>query len=54
MKKYVENKVGYHRRNFLVPIPEFDDIRQYNQELLQHCQAICAGTITKPKALPSF
>jgi transposase len=38
-KGHVENKVGYHRRNFLVPIPEFNDIRQYNQELLQHCQA---------------
>jgi len=38
-KGHVENKVGYHRRNFLVPIPEFDDIRQYNQELLRRCQA---------------
>lgn len=36
-KGHVENKVGYHRRNFLVPIPEFDDIQQYNQELLKLC-----------------
>jgi transposase len=37
-KGHVENKVGYHRRNFLVPIPEFEDIRKYNRELLQRCQ----------------
>jgi len=38
-KGNVENKVGYHRRNLLVPIPEFDDIRVYNQELLERCDA---------------
>jgi transposase len=38
-KGHVENKVGYHRRNFLVPVPKFEDIRQYNQQLLQDCQA---------------
>lgn len=37
-KGHVENKVGYHRRNFLVPVPEFEDIRQYNRKLLQRCQ----------------
>ena len=36
-KGSVENKVGYHRRNFLVPIPEFRCIRVFNQELLTHC-----------------
>ncbi len=34
-KGHIENKVGYHRRNFLVPIPEFDDIIEYNKTLLQ-------------------
>ena len=34
-KGNVENKVGYHRRNLLVPIPEFNDLNQYNQELLE-------------------
>jgi transposase len=36
-KGHVENKVGYHRRNFLVPIPEFDDIEEFNQRLLKMC-----------------
>ncbi len=34
-KGNVENKVGYHRRNFLVPIPEFEDLEEYNKELLE-------------------
>jgi len=33
-KGHVENKVGYSRRNFFVPAPEFDEIETYNQELL--------------------
>lgn len=33
-KGSVEAKVGYHRRNLFVPIPEFNDIEQYNKELL--------------------
>jgi len=36
-KGNVENKVGYLRRNYLVPIPEFTDIRDYNQFSLQTC-----------------
>lgn len=34
-KGNVENKVGYHRRNLLVPIPEFRDLDLYNRELLE-------------------
>ena len=33
-KGNVENKVGYFRRNFLVPVPEFNSLREYNKELL--------------------
>jgi len=33
-KGSVENKVGYHRRNLFVPIPEFRDLEKYNEELL--------------------
>ena len=33
-KGHVENKVGYHRRNFLVPIPEFNDLTEFNHQLL--------------------
>jgi transposase len=36
-KGSVENKVGYHRRNLLVPIPEFENVQVYNQELLTRC-----------------
>ncbi len=38
-KGSVENKVGYLRRNYLVPIPEFTDIREFNNQMLQTCQA---------------
>ncbi len=36
-KGSVENKVGYHRRNFLVPVPCFDDLEAFNAELLRRC-----------------
>lgn len=32
-KGSVENKVGYIRRNFLVPVPKFDDLTEYNSRL---------------------
>jgi len=34
-KGNVENKVGYHRRNILVPIPEVKDLEIYNRSLLK-------------------
>lgn len=34
-KGNVENKVGYVRRNMFVPIPHFDDIDEYNKNLLK-------------------
>lgn len=36
-KGNVENKVGYHRRNFLVPIPHFLALSDFNQQLLKMC-----------------
>lgn len=36
-KGSVESKVGYHRRNMLVPIPEFASLTTYNQSLLERC-----------------
>lgn len=36
-KGNVENKVGYLRRNELVPIPEFDSIEEENRSLLSRC-----------------
>lgn len=37
-KGNVENKVGYHRRNFLVPIPRFLSLSDYNRQLLNKCE----------------
>jgi transposase len=34
-KGNIENKVGYVRRNMFVPIPQFDNIDEYNRELLK-------------------
>ncbi len=34
-KGHVENKVGYLRRNLLVPVPTVESLEEWNQELLQ-------------------
>jgi len=36
-KGNVENKVGFTRRNMLVPVPVIDDFDAYNEELLHRC-----------------
>lgn len=36
-KGNVENKVGYGRRNFLVPVPVIDDFDAFNRQLFQWC-----------------
>ena len=36
-KGSVENKVGYLRRNLLVPVPQFDDLKAFNRGLLKQC-----------------
>ena len=36
-KGNVENKVGYFRRNFFVPIPEIPSILEYNKHLFRLC-----------------
>jgi transposase len=36
-KGNVEGKVGYHRRNWLVPVPRFERLTEFNQELLTTC-----------------
>lgn len=33
----VESKVGYHRRNMLVPVTKVDDLEAFNAHLLQQC-----------------
>jgi len=37
-KGNVENKVGYQRRNFLVPIPRFLSLSDFNLQLLKMCE----------------
>jgi len=37
-KGNVEGKVGYHRRNMLVPVPRFNSIIDFNKELLLLCE----------------
>ena len=36
-KGSVESKVGYHRRNLLVPVPRFKSLDTYNEQLLIEC-----------------
>jgi hypothetical protein len=37
-KGNVECKVGYHRRNMLVPVPRFQSLSAFNNELLAKCE----------------
>jgi hypothetical protein len=37
-KGNVENKVGYLRRNLLVPIPEIEDLESWNRQLLERAE----------------
>lgn len=36
-KGHVETKVGYHRRNLLVPVPQIEDLQAFNRQLLLQC-----------------
>jgi transposase len=36
-KGNIEGKVGYHRRNLLVPVPKFNDLKEFNKDLLIKC-----------------
>lgn len=36
-KGSVENKVGYHRRNLLVPVPKITNLELFNEHLLKEC-----------------
>jgi hypothetical protein len=38
-KGNVENKVGYDRRNMLVPVPVIEDFAAFNEELFARCDA---------------
>lgn len=36
-KGSVENYVGYSRRNYFVPVPQIDNLEEYNRNLLKQC-----------------
>jgi hypothetical protein len=37
-KGHTETLVGFARRNFLVPVPEFDDFEAFNEGLVDDCR----------------
>jgi transposase len=37
-KGHVENKVGYSRRNFFVPVPEFKNLNEFNKNLFEEAE----------------
>lgn len=41
-KGSVENKVGYHRRNLLVPVPTVAGLQEFNCQLFQQCDELLA------------
>jgi len=45
-KGNVESKVGYHRRNWLVPVPRFERLSDFNQDLLKSAMRTRKGIIT--------
>jgi len=50
-KGNVESKIGYTRRNLFVPEPEFDDLEEYNRQLLD-LHAAKAEEVHYKKLLP--
>lgn len=48
-KGRVENAVGYVRRNFMVPLPEFPDFESFNEYLSSKCLADRANICTREK-----
>ena len=47
-KGNVENKFGYQRRNFMVPVPRFISLRNYNKKCAKKMRI---GSITGMKKL---
>jgi hypothetical protein len=44
-KGHVENRIGYSRRNYLVPVPETDSLELLNTELEQQCRNELSRTL---------
>ncbi len=43
-KGNVENKVGYVRRNYFVPVPHYTDSERFNRDLLTECESYALET----------
>lgn len=50
-KGCVENKIGTVRRNRFVPLPEFDDLQQYNKGLLEQATSFQGNTHYKKNTI---
>ena len=48
-KGHVENAVGYSRRKYLVPVPQFENFETFNQWLEQKCREDMAKTSARKK-----
>lgn len=51
-KGNVENKVGYIRRNLLVPTPNVTNLAAYNEHLMPRCMALSEGKVHWSKGEP--
>ncbi len=54
-KGHVEGLIGFARRNFMVPIPQIDDLEEFNEQLAQSCRTDlerrCGGRSTTKQGL---
>ncbi len=54
-KGHVEGLVGFARRNFMVPIPQIEDLEEFNEQLVQSCRTDlerrCAARSTTKQGL---
>ena len=48
-KGHVENAVGYSRRNYLVPLPEFEEFASFNRHLEEKCREDMSKTSARKK-----
>ena len=47
-KGHVEGLVGFARRNFIRPIPQLDDLEEFNEQLAESCRADLERRLSRP------